>query len=183
MSNKIGGAKRKLAKMYDLDFLDGPILEAPSDENVPRQYAWWIRNEQGQDILMQECFDYVLDQTENKQYDAILGFSQGGLLATALVSSGRMTGIKAVVTAGAPFVQDVWDFCMAPTDDDSVAEETRATSKQPLPMAWQSQSCTLQVKPIKLSQWIGSKRYATKGVTGNSSFMKRDTCSPPRLSA
>lgn len=114
MSNKIGGAKRKLAKVYDLDFLDGPILEAPRDETAPQQYAWWIRNEQGRDILMQECFDYVLDQTKDKQYDAILGFSQGGLLATALVSSGRMPGIKAVVTAGAPYVQDVWDFCMAP---------------------------------------------------------------------
>ncbi|CAJ1932794.1 unnamed protein product [Cylindrotheca closterium] len=127
MSNKIGGAKRKLAKLYDLDFLDGPILEAPRDETTPQQqYAWWIRNEQGRDILMQECFDYVLEQTKDKQYDAILGFSQGGLLATALVSSGRMPGIKAVVTAGAPFVQDVWDFCMTPADgDDSVKEETK----------------------------------------------------------
>jgi len=125
MSNKIGGAKRKLAKIYDLDFLDGPILEASKDETAPQQYAWWVRNEHGRDILMQECFDYVLDQTKDQQYDAILGFSQGGLLATALVSSGKMPGIKAVLTAGAPFVQDVWDFCMAPpaTTTDSVEEE------------------------------------------------------------
>lgn len=118
MSNKIGGAKRKLAKLYDLDFLDGPILEVSEtqEENQPQQYAWWIRNEKGRDILMQECFDFVLEQTKDKSYDAVLGFSQGGLLATALVSSGRMPGIRAVVTAGAPFVQDVWDFCMTPPD-------------------------------------------------------------------
>ena len=114
MANKIGGAKRKLAKLYDLDFLDGPIPEGTPEENQPQPYAWWLRNEQGRDILMQECFDYVMERTKDQSYDAILGFSQGGLLATALVSSGRMPGIKAVVTAGAPFVQDVWDFCMSP---------------------------------------------------------------------
>ena len=107
-----------MAKLYDLDFLDGPILEASEtqEENQPQQYAWWIRNEKSRDILMQECFDFVLEQTKDKSYDAVLGFSQGGLLATALVSSGRMPGIRAVVTAGAPFVQDVWDFCMTPPD-------------------------------------------------------------------
>jgi len=121
LSNKIKGATRKLTRVYDLDFLDGPILEAPKAregaEDQPQQYAWWIRNEQGRDILMHECFEYVLAQIKDQQYDAILGFSQGGLLATALVSSGKMPGVKAVVTAGAPFVQDAWDFAFSPSSE------------------------------------------------------------------
>jgi predicted esterase len=105
MSNKIGGARRKLARVYDLHFLDGPV---PLEEEG--QLAWWLRDEQGNHILVDDAFDYVLKAAEGKSFDAILGFSQGGALATALAASGAMPSLRAVVTAGSPFVQEAFDI-------------------------------------------------------------------------
>lgn len=111
-SNKISGARRKLAREYELDFLDGPILmpqnndegvdAAPTTEDA-RPRWWWRRSEDGQHVLVREAFDYVVQQTESEKYDAIIGFSQGGTLATALTLSGALPNVRAVVTSGAPY--------------------------------------------------------------------------------
>jgi predicted esterase len=114
-SNKIAGARRKLARVYDLHFLDGPIVL----EEEPESLAWWERDDDGKHILVQEAFDYVLKETNGESYDAIIGFSQGGALATALALSGVIPGVKAVVTAGAPMVKEVLDVAdqLATTKD------------------------------------------------------------------
>lgn len=129
-SNKIGGARRKLARHFELDFLDGPvtlpILQEQDQEEQegekgrgiggPAQggYGWWVRDERGQHVGVEAPFEYIRKYTQGKeQYDALLGFSQGGLLATALALSGDMPTIKAVVTAGAPHVQDTFDVALA----------------------------------------------------------------------
>jgi pimeloyl-ACP methyl ester carboxylesterase len=96
-SNKIAGARRKLERVYDLTFLDAPIR---LDEMEAR--AWW-----SDDKNVQKAFEYVVEQTNGESYDALLGFSQGGSLATAL--AGAIPGIQAVVTAGSPMVKEVFD--------------------------------------------------------------------------
>lgn len=119
LSNKIAGARRKLSRVYELDFLDAPIEEDADGQ----QLAWWLRDEKGQDILVENAFEYVLKQTEGKQYDALLGFSQGGLLATALVFTGKFHHVKAVVTAGAPYVPAPFQVAkhLAQNDDSIIA--------------------------------------------------------------
>lgn len=102
-SNKISGARRKLARVYDLQFLDGPIRLQDGG------FAWWLRDENNEHILVEGAFEHVARETEGQTYDAILGFSQGGTLATALAFSGTVKGVRAVVTAGAPFVQEAFD--------------------------------------------------------------------------
>lgn len=119
-SNKIGGARRKIAKEYELDFLDGPIILPQTNEEgeddganvvdlslAPR--AWWHKSDDGKHTLIREAFDYVIQQTEADQYDAIIGFSQGGTLATALALSGALPNVRAVLTAGAPFTTEAFD--------------------------------------------------------------------------
>jgi len=135
-ANKIAGARRKLERSYDLDFLDGPI-RLPSlstttnkdtntngegqQDNEEAYFAWWLKDETtGEHTLVQEGFDYVLEYIEKQQqsaasdddyyqpYQAIIGFSQGGLLATALCCSNQMPSIKAVVTAGSPMVEEAF---------------------------------------------------------------------------
>lgn len=105
-SNKIAGARRKIAREYNLHFLDGPILLEPENEDAR---AWWLRLEDGSHTKVQEAFDYVLEQTKNDKYDALIGFSQGGTLATALALSGVLPNVKAVVTAGAPHIPEAFD--------------------------------------------------------------------------
>ena len=114
-SNKIAGARRKLAREYELDFLDGPISmprneDEGNDDNTaiagdsssaPR--SWWRRNENGQHVFVREAFEYVVRQPDSDKYEAILGFSQGGTLATALALSGALPNVRAVVTSGAPY--------------------------------------------------------------------------------
>jgi hypothetical protein len=127
-SNKIGGARRKLTRQFELDFLDGPVLllssssggdgdagpaASPPAASPQGGYGWWVRDERGQHIGVEAPFDYIREYTKGKQYDAILGFSQGGLLATALALSGDIPNIKAVVTAGAPHVDEPFDVAMA----------------------------------------------------------------------
>ena len=70
--NKIAGARRKLEREYELHFLDGPIL-LNEEEKV---YGWWNRDENGKHTLVEEAFEYVIEQTKAEQYDAIIGFSQ-----------------------------------------------------------------------------------------------------------
>jgi hypothetical protein len=109
LSTKIAGARKKLQRVYELDFLDGPVLlpTATSDTaDVPVQYAWWLRDDAtGKHVGVNDAFDYVIDNTRGKDYDAILGFSQGGLLGTALALSGAFPNVKAVVTAGSPYYE------------------------------------------------------------------------------
>jgi Serine hydrolase (FSH1) len=153
-SNKIGGARRKLEKVYELDFIDAPYpaarvakevaspMAATNDsgcegegdsptKNVVGGLGWWMRNEHdGSHDVQQihETFDYIQKYVQQKQkqqqqqqqqnddppfyyYDAIIGFSQGGLLATALALSGdlpvQLPGIQAIVTASSPYVPQV----------------------------------------------------------------------------
>lgn len=121
MSNKIAGARRKLARKYDLHFLDAPIvLESEGSDDTARQLAWWTQNEDGKHILMQEAFDYVVQQTKGESYDALLGFSQGGVLATALSLSGIIPGVRAVVTAGSPMVDEAFQVAMDMADEATV---------------------------------------------------------------
>lgn len=105
-SNKIAGARRKLEREYDLHFIDGPIQ---LDEDNEDARAWWLRLEDGTHTMVQEAFEYVVDQTKNHKYDAIIGFSQGGTLATALAISGVLPEVKAVVTAGAPHIREAFE--------------------------------------------------------------------------
>lgn len=128
-SNKIGGARRKLTRQFELDFLDGPVslqVEGRSvnedDVQAPgggsggggSYYGWWTRNEHGQHVGVEATFEYIRQYILTQQdYDAVLGFSQGGLLATALALSGDMPSLKAVVTAGAPHVDDALDVALA----------------------------------------------------------------------
>jgi predicted esterase len=112
LSNKIAGARRKLARVYELHFLDAPIEE----DKDGLQLAWWVRDDKGNEILVENAFDYVLKQTEGKHYDALLGFSQGGLLATALAVSGKLPGIQAVLTAGSPYRKAPFDVASALAD-------------------------------------------------------------------
>ena len=114
--NKIAGARRKLEREYELHFLDGPILlnEDSEDENV---YAWYNRDENGKHTLIEEAFDYVIEQTKVEQYDAIIGFSQGGTLATALAVSGVMPSVRVVCTAGAPCTHEVLDIANKLSDN------------------------------------------------------------------
>ncbi|KAL9187935.1 hypothetical protein ACHAXT_006313 [Thalassiosira profunda] len=118
-STKIAGARRKLAREYTLDFLDGPILlpteddgdESGSDKGdaslAPR--AWWHRSEDGKHTLVKEALEYVTQQCSVGEYEAIIGFSQGGTLATALALSGAFPNVRAVVTAGAPYVAEAFE--------------------------------------------------------------------------
>lgn len=120
---KISGTRRKLERVYDLHFLDAPIIipSAPStsdndgsggdddgggNDGREIQRAWWNRDDNGRHVDVQETFEYVIQQTQNKNYDAILGFSQGGLLGTALVMTGRFPSVKAVLTAGSPWYHE-----------------------------------------------------------------------------
>jgi len=127
---KISGTRRKLERFYDLDFLDGPIVLPPpppppetsqsdhnnnnnnhncnddDEEDREIQRAWWNRHDDGTHSHVRETFEYILEETKDKKYDAILGFSQGGLLGTALVMTGRLPSVKAVLTSGSPYYAD-----------------------------------------------------------------------------
>jgi len=65
---------------------------------------------------MEYVRNYVLAQEQ--PYDVILGFSQGGLLATALALSGDLPAgtIRAVITASSPYVPAVFDVAKQRSD-------------------------------------------------------------------
>lgn len=118
LSNKIAGARKKLQRVYELDFLDGPVVissgidgetEVSPNEMEPLR-AWWERDENGKHVSIEKAFDYVMEATKGKRYDAILGFSQGGLLGAALVQTDEFANVKAVLTAGSPYVEDVFGY-------------------------------------------------------------------------
>mmetsp|Transcript_25962 Transcript_25962/g.54163 ORF Transcript_25962/g.54163 Transcript_25962/m.54163 type:complete len:300 (+) Transcript_25962:37-936(+) len=126
-SNKIGGARRKFAREYELDFLDGPIIlpdegddtnanadneNTANDDTSLAPRSWWVKSEDGKHTLIREAIDYVIQQTEIETYDAIIGFSQGGTMATALSLSGALPNVRAVVTAGAPYVAEAFNVAL-----------------------------------------------------------------------
>ncbi|KAL3757700.1 hypothetical protein ACHAWU_004485 [Discostella pseudostelligera] len=136
-SNKIAGARRKIEREYELHFLDGPILLPQTNEDddgadnnddnivnderlAPR--SWWLRSEDGKHTLVREAFDYVMQQTEVDQYDAIIGFSQGGTLATALALSGMFPNVQAVCTAGAPYIAEAFDVASQLCNNSSLKD-------------------------------------------------------------
>jgi pimeloyl-ACP methyl ester carboxylesterase len=112
LSNKIAGARKKLQRVYQLDFLDGPVLlpttsTSDATADLKAQFAWWLRDDStGKHVGVNDAFDYVIDSVCGDDYDAILGFSQGGLLGTALALSGAFPNVKAVVTAGSPYFEE-----------------------------------------------------------------------------
>ena len=138
MSNKIAGARRKLARVYKLDFLDAPIVlpqegSTDEDDSAPLQLAWWLK-EGTKHILIQDAFDYVMKQTEGKSYDAVLGFSQGGTLATALALSGVLPGrIKAVVTAGSPYTKEAFETALHMAAANQANEQDAFESGKKIP--------------------------------------------------
>ena len=121
MSNKIGGARKKLQRVYELDFLDAPfeialqpqVGDSDNEQQPPpqRQLEWWTRDEStgNPQSNVKEAFEYVMESTKDKNYDAVIGFSQGGLLGTAMVLMGAFPTVRAVVTAGSPFRQEPFD--------------------------------------------------------------------------
>lgn len=95
--------------------MDGPIVleegynGAPVDTNDPPR-SWWLRSEDEQShVLVREALEHVIEQSDPEEVDAILGFSQGGTLATALALSGAFPNLKCVVTAGAPMISEAFD--------------------------------------------------------------------------
>eukprot|EP00535_Pseudo-nitzschia_heimii_P007456 CAMPEP_0197185760 /NCGR_PEP_ID=MMETSP1423-20130617/12640_1 /TAXON_ID=476441 /ORGANISM="Pseudo-nitzschia heimii, Strain UNC1101" /LENGTH=260 /DNA_ID=CAMNT_0042636909 /DNA_START=96 /DNA_END=874 /DNA_ORIENTATION=- len=135
MSNKIAGARKKLQRKYDLDFLDAPfeiqsavLKDGDQGQQLPsRQLEWWVRDESTGEpkANVKEAFDYVINSTKDKDYDAVIGFSQGGLLGTAMVLSGAFPTVRAVVTAGSPFRQE--PFVVAQKLFQQLEEEEEAT--------------------------------------------------------
>jgi predicted esterase len=116
-SDKISGARRKLKKAYDLIFIDAPL---PVKGEQPHSLAWWTRDEDSSMLSpnniyndsyrqsIHQALEYVQRHplVQGQSFDILLGFSQGGTLATALVVGGCIQGIQAVVTAGAPYVPE-----------------------------------------------------------------------------
>ena len=129
-SKKIGGARRKLERAFDLTFLDGPIdLEevaqptpAPStsesDAATPMfntGRAWFLRepleDKQGgyRYLKLSEAMEYVSSYaSKHGPFDGLMGFSQGGTVVTALATSGSIP-VRAVLTAGAPHIEEVFE--------------------------------------------------------------------------
>jgi hypothetical protein len=138
-SNKIGGARRKLAKVYQLDFLDAlyPVTPIVNTTNGPENddddgttatspngggLGWWTRHSDGTHDIQQihAAMDHVRAhvQAQEEPYDAVVGFSQGGLLATALVLSGDLGPgmVHAVITASSPYGPDVLEVAKQRAD-------------------------------------------------------------------
>jgi predicted esterase len=154
MSNKIAGARKKLQRVYELDFLDAPfeVIEqvvgttpatstttttsTSSDQQQghqqqqQRQLEWWTSsncntnsNNSSNNNSMEEAYEYVIESTKDKNYDAIIGFSQGGLLGTAMVSLGYFPTVRAVVTAGSPYRKEPFDIINKLMDDGEKEKE------------------------------------------------------------
>lgn len=143
LSNKIAGARKKLQRLYELDFLDGPLVVVPVEADgtattnaVPKeqqqsqsqpskhkQLAWWERDSKtGRHIRVNEAFTYVMEEINGRDYDAIIGFSQGGVLGASLVLTGAFPNVKAVLTAGSPFVQDAFECAKSLAPDQETIQ-------------------------------------------------------------
>jgi predicted esterase len=151
LSNKIAGARKKLQRFYELEFLDGPLVV-----NDEEQRAWWERDQSGNHINIQQSFEYVFESTKGKDYHAILGFSQGGLLGTALVLTGAFPKVKAVLTAGSPFVEDAFQCGEALAPDTDTIHRGKSIPK--LHFAGQ----TDEMVPVK-----STKRLCEEGGNGH----------------
>ena len=81
----------------------------------------------------EEALNYVLKYTSGKNHDAILGFSQGGTLATALALFGHFSNIRAVVTAGSPFVSEVLDAAVKLNLDKNAKGDTQLEIAREIP--------------------------------------------------
>jgi len=117
-SKKIGGARRKLAREFDLTFLDGPIdleeVAVPPPGTGASGKAWFLREPlEGKPgefryLKLAEAMKYVTDYASmNGPFDGLMGFSQGGTLAAALAASGAIP-VRAVITAGAPHIEEAF---------------------------------------------------------------------------
>ncbi|CAB9501899.1 Esterase OVCA2 [Seminavis robusta] len=94
---------------------DGTGSSSDDDEEQPDEdpaFAWWHKDDQGRHSLVQEGMDYVLHhmQAQSVPYQAILGFSQGGVMATAVACTGKIPSLRAVVTAGSPMVPEAFEM-------------------------------------------------------------------------
>ena len=110
LRNKISGARRKLEREYELHFIDGPILLDNEEDDGDDVFSWWNRSKDGKHTLVREAFEYVTEQTKTEQYDAIIGFSQGGTLATSLAVSGVLPSIRVCITAGSPYIPEAFEI-------------------------------------------------------------------------
>ena len=97
----------------------------PGEKDGGPFLAWWQKNEDGTHVLIDEAFDYVVEQTKGQSYDAIIGFSQGGVLATTLALSGRIPGVRAVVTAGAPMVKEAFEVVSHFATEETLREGSK----------------------------------------------------------
>lgn len=113
--------------------------------------------------MVKEAFEYVIQETANQKYDAILGFSQGGTLATALALSGKMKGVRAVVTAGAPYVEDAFDVATGLYSESSVIVENKHLQIPKLHLAGENDA---------LVAVDSTKRLCDEG--GNGTFILHD---------
>jgi Serine hydrolase (FSH1) len=64
----------------------------------------------GHIVGVSEGLDFVVQHIHQQPhpYEALLGFSQGGVVATAVACSGRVPGSQAVVTAGSPLIEEAF---------------------------------------------------------------------------
>ena len=114
---KISGARKKLSRMYECDFLDAPLPILSSHSENGR--AWWEKDEAGRIVGLEEAFDHIRQRVRQRrdegksEYCAILGFSQGGTLAASLAVAGIVDivpKVEAVITAGSPMVEEVMEY-------------------------------------------------------------------------
>ena len=130
-SKKIGGARRKLERAFDLTFLDGPIDLEEVSQSTPTSSAgsdttpvfntgraWFLREpqedkpEQYRYLKLAEAIEYISTYASNHgPFDGMMGFSQGGTVVTALATSGAIP-VKAVLTAGAPHIEEVFESAL-----------------------------------------------------------------------
>lgn len=172
MSNKIAGARKKLQRVYDLDFLDAPFEIETANANdgdqqqppPPRQLEWWTRDESTgkPKSNVKEAFEYVMESTKDKDYDAVIGFSQGGLLGCAMVLMGAFPTIRAVVTAGSPFREEPFEtadqFLSQLEQEVSLATKKRGKDIPKLHFAGETDTMVPVNSVQKLSETGGNGR-------------------------
>ena len=172
-SNKIAGARRKIEREYELHFIDGPILLPTNnvEENVscdgdnflanalderlaPR--SWWLRADDGQHTLVREAFEFITQQTNVDQYDALVGFSQGGTLATALALSGIFPNVRAVCTAGAPYIADAFEVASELYNNNSASSMNNGFNVPKLHLAGEADALVAVESTLELCQKGGN---------------------------
>ena len=97
-----------------------------------------------------------METTGGKSYDALLGFSQGGVFATALAISGAIPGVKAVVTAGSPMVEEAFH----------VAKHVIADSEETVAQGLQMPKLHLAGETDSLVSVDSTKRMCDEGGAG-----------------